>query len=266
MYSALMKRTGIMMLLVVSPVALGSQGVSELNPSAVWASAVLAKGGHERLGATTNVVRTTTQRRWWGFPPRPYEAETVTLIEPPGRMWRWIDERPTKLGYFVELIDLDRAYYGTAWSSGGVTTGTPDVAMVPFGEEQLIIWLETAGMAVRPTRVWRDRWKGQPVSVVEIDLAGRTAWCTFNDAHLMVRLVFPKMPGRLAMEYALDDYRPVQGIWLPHRVHTNAGGLKFTQQVSYQVNVSYAPGLFSRPPSVQGGPDGWRDTSAGVPK
>jgi hypothetical protein len=34
---------------------------------------------------------------------------------------------------------------------------------------------------------------------------------------------------------------------LPHRVLTNSGGLEYSQQVSYQINVAYAPGLFSRP-------------------
>ena len=253
------------LLLIASPHDGDANGTSALDPQTVWESAVRAKGGKARLGAMTNVVRATTQRQWWGFPPRAYESESVTLFEPPGRMWRWIDERPTKLGYYVELLDLDRGYSGTAWSSGNVAAGSPKNSIAPLREQQLIIWLDIPGTGARPLRAWRERWRRQAVSVVEIDLAGRTARCTFNAAHLLVRVVFPETPDRLAKEFELDDYRPVQGIWLPHRVRANAGGLRFTQLVSYQVNVNYAPGLFSRPPSVLGGPDGWKDTGAVPP-
>lgn len=75
----------------------------------VWERAVEAKGGRERLATMRVAIR-----RRCGATGRSAGSwcRSEKLLVPPGRLWHWIeDERPSKFGLRLEVIDMQR---GTA--------------------------------------------------------------------------------------------------------------------------------------------------------
>ena len=226
--------------------------------SRVWDAAVAAKGGRARLGAIRNMVLSSQSAR-----RRMLKTTTVireTLIEPPGRVWAFVDSRPSKIGFYVELVDVQRGYHQIRWD-----TGTLKPADVPdtfwrdsIQDLQLTMWLETqsARPNLRATR--RARWGGHSVALVDADLGGRRLSFWFDGTTMMLLRYIAGAGSSSQKEREFSDYAMVEGIWLPRRITNRERGLVWHETISYEVNVDYASGLFDEPPSLARGPKGWR--------
>lgn len=262
----------------------------------LWEQALAAKGGRERLYAVRNFVVSSKSR--FRFSPRPDVAAGIaeeSLYVFPGKWWNFFDYRPGKMGYGINVLDLER---GIRWyASPGKKVPLPprpdlDKSIIEgfeyrFRQAQFLYLLETKW--AKPTfigartesvghknydvveTVIADRemrrlvregpTKRLQVEVIDNERAVRADFYLDRKTHLPARIVIDgsaaRGSGKGSMDYVcrLDDYANVGGIQMPQIV--NCGDKE--NQTTYQFNVDYDEAIFERPPtSADAKPDAWR--------
>ncbi len=227
----------------------------------VWERAVEAKGGRERLATISRVAISSTSV--WGYwPISRIVVSYEKLLVPPGRLWHWMDERPSKFGLRLEVIDMQRGskrmvYHPFPPNDPGKSNNDDGRFITRL---QLMTLLETPSARPVLRRTWEARWRRRAVSVVEAEVNGDVYEFTFaRDSHLLVRLVAPPPGPNTPWECQLADYTSVEGIPLPGKVtEILASGIKWTERTTYALNVDYDESIFEAPPSLARGPKGWR--------
>ena len=244
------------LLKLLQPIALasvvlcgGAAGSPDSLQVGAWERAIEAKGGRERLDAVTNVVISARTRG----------SSFETLFVMPSKLWAWHDERPTVFGRWLEVTNLDRQTQQISMDSRTLPLGKPTPPVMYWMRTlQLMLFLETRWQ--KPT-LGQERRVGlfrSPVVHAAIDRD------TFD-------VLFDKgsgLPSKLTnldvptwkVEWELRDYRPVQGVMLPHEFRGPAAPLARTAtwKMTFQLNVDYDPRIFENPPSALAGPHAWR--------
>jgi hypothetical protein len=232
------------------------QTTADPDAAALWEQAIKAKGGRPRLHAVTNILESYSDK------------STVGLWVFPARLWRWTDDRPTWLGVYVEMVNLDRDLSYSIEEDSGVPVNKGKYSargrgMGPLLNAQLNYLLETQWVKPVPVKVYSGSIGSKPVDIIQTIVNGnRYDFHLDKKSHLPLEVAFPWPQnsegtnyGRGTIYATFSDYADVNGIQMPRKVGHLA---KPEISLSVQVNVEYDPGIFERPPSLKDGPDGWR--------
>jgi hypothetical protein len=245
-----------------SPSSAPSQMGGNRDSASLWEQAIKAKGGRQRLYAVRNILES-------------YDDKTnVGLFVFPSRLWRWTDDRPTWLGVYVEMINLDHDLsYFVEKDSGSPTNKGKYSALgrgrQPLIDAQLYYVLETEWIKPLPVRVYAGRIGNHPVDVVQTEVDGRRVDFRLDrQSHLPLEVAFPSHDtegmnyGRGTYYATFSDYADVNGIQMPRKVGHMA---KPEIPLSVRFNVDYDPDIFERPPRLKDGSDAWRPKSTTLP-
>jgi hypothetical protein len=228
--------------------------VAEREAAALWEEAIEAKGGRVRLHGVTNIFESYSNKRF-------YELNVF-----PDKQWYWADDRPTPLGVYVRMInlDLDLSYDVHEWDSGmPVNKGKRNASEDPIVDIQLYYLLETQWVKPVPVRVYNASVGSKPVDIIQTMVNGhRYDFHLDKQSHLPLEVTFPWPQdsegtnyGRGTIYATFADYAAVNGIQMPQKVGHMA---KPDISQSIQLNVEYDASIFERPPSLKTGPDAWR--------
>ena len=230
------------------------QTTADPNAAALWAQAIEAKGGRARLHAVYNILESYSDK------------SSVELDVFPSKLWRWTDDRPTPLGIYVKMINLDHdlSYDVDEDSGTPVNRGRRNASEWPIVQIQLYFLLETQWVKPEPVKLYSGLVGHQAVDIVQTLANGyRVDFHLDKKSHLPLKVAFPSDDsegtnyGRGTYYATFADYADVNGIQMPRKVGHLA---KPEISQSIQLNVEYNPGIFERPPSIKAGPDAWRPT------
>jgi hypothetical protein len=221
----------------------------------LWEQAVAAKGGRERLHAVTDILETYSDKTY------------VELDVFPDKRWYWSDDRPTPLGVSAEMINLGRdlSYDVHEWDSGPpVNRGKHNASEWPIVEMQLYYLLETRWVKPEPVKLYSGTIRHKSVDVIQTTVNGyvRVDFHLDRKSHLPLEVAFPSDDsvgiryGRGTYYATFSDYEDVNGIQMPRKVgHLDKPKISD----SVRVNVEYDPDIFERPPTIEAGPDAWKE-------
>ena len=230
----------------------GSIRVDRSEAQRLWETSVRAKGGRERLHSVeTILVRGGSSQR------------DVRLIAFPDRYWRWSDSRPSPVGLTVTMFNLS---LGKSYFSVLNDEGSPRQLLdlendkVILMEEQLTFLLETRWSRPVPVDVLQTQVDGRQCPVVVIEIQGHLMGVALDVKSRLPRAILMYPDGDIEQQpftfVRLKDYRIIDGILLPTKVaFTGTSYLK----IECTLNVKHSLHLFETPPSIQAGPDAWRE-------
>jgi hypothetical protein len=101
------------------------------------------------------------------------------------------------------------------------------------------------------------------VTVVDTEIGGDEYQFTFDArTHLLVRLTAPTSAATARVEYHLDDYALVDGLYVPLTITTvklshGKEWMKWTERATYAFDVDYDERIFVEPPNLTMGAKGW---------
>jgi hypothetical protein len=256
------KIAACLFLVMVLPAISGSRESTRPKADELWAHALAAKGGAERLHAIRNFVVTesyeaTKLREFGGSRQR-----HVIVGEPPGKWWISDDYRPGKLGFSVQLINvakgLDLYSSGEGSRSAYSAVGYEESKFERVNRLQAVYFTETA--ALRPTVVSAEVIKG--FDVVHTDIDGyRVSFYLDRQTHLPAHVeelwssptTREKGLKPLRYWYTLERYLEVAGLKIPARV---ALGGDFAN-ATVEVNLDLDETLFDTLPDGVATSDWW---------
>lgn len=125
-------------------------------------------------------------------------------------------------------------------------------ALLPYLSETK--WLKPVLVGARAGTVGQ-----QTVDIVETDVKGKRVDFAFDrKTHLPIRVSYYRTVKNKTYVTAIDltDYVDVSGIKLPQTVRYEEDGTQYKK--SYQLNVEYKEGIFTRPTHIEAGPEAWK--------
>jgi hypothetical protein len=260
---------GLLAALCIFPGSARTAADGRQNAVTLWASAIAAKGGRDRLAAIRSFAiheKTTFTRA-----TRPDMATGKVdqiVCELPDGWWEFVDYRPGQMGYSVRVVN---ARTGMGWASHGGPARPllqPDT-YVPYRMRQVqyVYFLETSAVHPTPLRASRVQLGSNPVDRLEAEVEGDPVDFYLDvSSHLPVRIevtrkitLKPPRPGMQPPEpqkfvYELDGYHDVGGIQVPARIML--GGDQ--TEVRVEINPEYDASIFTQPPPADAGIDSWR--------
>src|SRR5215470_15140117 len=116
------------------------------DAASLWEQALAAKGGREKLRGVSNLLESYIDK------------SHVGLYVFPTKLWDWTDDRPTRLGVYVVMDNLERSL---SYRMEGNTAGPPQNLGERHAKEglweiyytQLYYLLETQWLKPRPVQV-----------------------------------------------------------------------------------------------------------------
>lgn len=249
--------------------AMPADDAAAVRASQVWEEAIKAKGGRERIRSISNFVRSSTSR--WGFMGfNDFTVSYETLLVLPSKMWDWIDERPSKFGLQLMIVDLEQDYHQLIYDGmdSPLARGRPNVGDISrIRELQILTFMETQWVQPEVRRAEDKLWNLRRVTVVETQL-GDQGFDFYLDRQTRLPLrVLIKTPTKIRIhetDCRLGEYSDVEGLQLPHDVSCKEQDMPRPprEKVRYRLNVEYDKELFRRPPSLDRGPKGWQPWKA----
>ena len=258
-------------LLVLLCTLLGSApGAGERqNAMTLWAEAVAAKGGRDRLAAIRSfAIREKTTFARSSRPDMGTGKVDQVVCELPDGWWEFLDYRPGQMGVSMRVVN---ARTGLGWASHGAAARPllqPDT-YVPYRMRQMqyVYFLETSAVQPNPLRASRVQLGSTLLDRVTAEVGGDEVDFYFDTAtHLPVRVeasrkntLKPPRPGMpppppQKFVYELDGYHEVSGVQVPARV--TVGGDQ--ADVRVEINPEYNASIFTQPPPADAGIDSWR--------
>ena len=236
---------------------MASSAKEACDARAVWERMIEAKGGRERLQSVQAmfVLRTYT----WRQALVRHRLENRTLYRFPDFLWSWFDSGTQTLGITVSQSNLA---LGHSLSVLGPSVNpklkrellAPGV--LPFREIPVLL-LETRWMKPSLFGCSIDGW----TTTLEASFDGIPfpyRYYLQGKAELPHRVEMPE--GRGVRMYLLRDYKQTDGLMLPVTFRSEYGSLPSpTYTVRYEINPDYDPKLLDREPSLEAGPDAWRN-------
>jgi len=226
------------------------------SPAAIelWERMIHAKGGREKLSQITNILTVDPRPR---APERP---SFVDLFVFPNRLWSWSDNGQSVLGvslwvfsesstWSADYSPRNRDKYGT--TRGPSNTLLTEARLLEAHEHLLLEtkWLKPVPLRVEVGRIGREQF-----DVVVANYAQTGGWEQVQFyVDRQTSLVRRVRRSRATVD--LEGYKPVGGIMMPS-VLILPGGRRRSSE--YQFNVAYDPEIFSREPSLDDGPNGWK--------
>jgi len=219
-----------------------------------WERVLLAKGGRQRLEAISNFL---TIQRTNG---RSSRIVHETLIVFPKKRWAWVDLgapfstsiNANNGSYFWEAYDKSR-YDGTGIISG--PTGLGDER--DLIQDQAIFLMETRGYHPKLLSSSLERIGREEFDVVSVDSGlGQIKYYIDKKTSLVRRIASTGKNGNIvAIPVDFSDYRSVQGIMMPSKLAWGSGP---SDNLEFAFDVDYDPAIFTRPPALEDGPEGWK--------
>lgn len=217
------------------------------DPGELWAEALQAKGGRERLAQVHSLAVYLR--------PAPVNLQgppSNLLLALPGRYFEYVGG--SSGNRHAMIVNLASGH------AARDENGLPPSAWQPTARDrdrftifQVLYLLRTVSLEPRPVAA-----KGRDLTVQAGD---RTFRLSLNRAGLVQRLQVVKLPGIKHQEqydYHLDRYREWQQIMLPQRVTWLDGLREWIWDADYDVNETYNPKFFDRMPDLADGPEPWR--------
>ena len=249
------KIAACLFLVVALPAVSASREGTPPNPHDLWAQALAAKGGVERLHAIRNFAVTespeTTSPRDQAF-LGPHDCHVV-VGEPPEKWWMADDYRPGKLGFSVHVINvakgLDLNSSGEGSRRAGHPVGYEESKFERTTRVQAVYFMETAALHLTP--VSAEVVNG--LDVVHTDVDGyRVSFHLDRQTHLPVHVEelwsspYTREKGWKPTRYwyTLERYKDVAGLRIPIRVALDGN---FTS-ATVEVNLDLDQALFDSIP------------------
>src|SRR5882724_1387241 len=222
------------------------QEKSQQEAQRLWEQAIAAKGGRERLYAVRNLVVFHGEGK-----------RDVALYVFLNKLWQRTDFRPTPLGLWVEMHNLERNLSYTINHADPVPRNEGRGSNLFRGapaltDAQRYYLLETQWMKPKPVKVATGRVGPQETDVVEtLSDGSRVDFHLDRKSHLPLEVAIPSDDsigtsyGRGTYYVTFSDYREVSGIQMPHRV-----GFLTNDKLpnAFEINVDYDEQIFERPP------------------
>ena len=228
----------------------------ERDARVIWEQAIEAKAGRERLGDVSNLLESYADRT------------SIGLYVFPSKLWVWTDDRPTPLGLYLEMINLDRdlSYFAEEGSGPPVNRGKYEArsrGQQPLVDMQLYYLLETQWVKPIPVNLYTGKVGDHSADIVQTIVNGyRVDFHLDKQTHLPLKVAFPSK-NSVGTKYGLgtyyttfSDYAAVSGVQMPRKIGYDTD--KPDIRLKVEVNVDYDPTLFERPPSLKDGSDAWR--------
>jgi hypothetical protein len=223
------------------------QASSAQEARRLWELALAAKGGRERLRSVRNML---VMSRGTGH---------VDLYAFPGKVWMWMDDRPSPLGVSVEMHNLEKDLSYLSYPNDPESPrrlGKSGQGSVPLRDAQLYFLLETQWLKPTLVGVTGGNVGRRKADVVQTLVNGaRVEFYLDRETHLPLRVSFPAADPRGTYYVDFSDYAPVDGIQMPRQVSYMGSDPLPTR---LQFNVAYDEAVFERPPTVAAGPEAWR--------
>ena len=221
----------------------------------VWAQAIRAKGGRERLHAIRTFVTSSSEKL--ADSPRP-DVITQQFIEElyvlPSRFWEYDDYRPGKMGDGGVAVDTNQHRVFNRPGEGSAQ-GLYEDLVYRSRNGQFLYLMETAYVQPEPVGLTRGRLDGRDVDIVETRVNDdRVEFSLDRQSHLPAKIVIMERRLRLPRVWQLSDYHTVDGIEMPSNVHL--GEEKAQSQTTYRFNVEYDEAVFHLE-SVRFEKNGW---------
>jgi hypothetical protein len=238
-----------------------------------WERAIEAKGGRRLLHNVRSVLISTNQRgiRW--LRGAPLHCETLLVL--PSGLWVWGDQRPSKFGLSVWVVNLETSFKQYIHHVEG-QPDEPNPAGRPTPKDksdirqlQLFPFMETAWLQPKIRRAWKESHWPRTEIVVETEVDGDIyEWHLDSRSYLPRRLIkkvwitsrWVWMEDHWHVnEYGFEDYRSVDGLLLPHRLKRSIVDTlaPYGERFEYKLNVDYDESIFNKAPSIAAGPEAW---------
>jgi hypothetical protein len=248
-----------------------SQGEAEK----VWEQVIKAKGGRERLYSVRNmVISSSGSYKPLRFKIRPRgEVKSgsakqsglfrVAFCVFPNKFWSWEDYRPSVFGLWVSMYNYETGikYIITEGEPNRPQETIPENELANEGMSivQLMYLLESKWLKPRPVNVTARRAGFRVVDVVQTEVEGERYDYTIDRAtRLPIRFTFYTQNKGKVYTYLtrLSDYADVEGIKVPLTIEMEDNGQKERSEIKF--NVEYDGEIFTKAPSIRGGPEAWR--------
>lgn len=267
--NALLRFAPWLLAAIIAPQAFPVDHAGIAKAREAWEEAIRAKGGRERLRSVSNVVLSSTSH--WGikgFNRTSMSYETLLVL--PSKMWDYSDQRPSKFGVELMIVDLDQGYHQliSQDSPGPLPRGKPNVGDIrQIRETQILTFMETRWLQPEVLRAEDKLWNIRRVTVVETEFGEqRLDFYLDRRTRLPLRVLIktPTAYGIHETDCRLGEYASVAGLQLPHDVACKVQGRRapLQQSIRYQLNVKYDEEIFDRPPSLDRGAKGWQPRAA----
>lgn len=223
----------------------------------LWELAVVAKGGRQRLHQINSLAVFYEYRKG---------QTSIEVYAFPAKRWEWLDTGPSSkfplLAYAMDFEQKVHCFIQGATGEGCQPIGGYSKRSY-LEEPQLLYLLETKWVKPELLGASKDKLGSRVVDIVKVRLE-QYEISVYLDAktHLPLRIAYhsnmsgPNLKVGAIFEWQdLSDYRNVNGIMLPHKIgHTNSP----TRRLRYEINPDYDPGIFTRKPALEAGPEQWR--------
>lgn len=234
---------------------------SKQKAEVLWAEAVVAKGGRERLYQVNSLVISyqETVRNLLGIVVHRGLVERFYVF--PDKSWSWDDGLPPPFHLTVSMYNLERTISCTmhAGASSPKCVKPKDAAsFFNQGEglrrAQYLYLLETKWIKPVPNSVTKGSLGSKTVDVVETKVDGRRVdYYLDRKTHLPQRVVTFFESGRVWETYNFSDYKDINGIRMP--------SVQKEGKINFQINPAYDETIFTLPPSIETGPKVWQLTN-----
>ena len=286
----LVSALGFVLLLLIAGTEARAQSLPIERAKELWEQAIAAKGGREQLYQVQNLV--VTSKTKYGNGTKTFHGyRTVGLYVLPDKWWKWYDDSPGGFGrHTITFNFTDEVGWELQGTPDDLKPIPPDEAVTvtkrtptsdklslddkqhpneifsryasfreDYWQNQFIYLMETKWRQPILTGARMERDGSKQFDVIEATWGReRIEFYLDRKTHLPAKVVFriryESLKSDHVIVFSLGDYVEVNGLKLPGKV---ARG-KDKNETTYQLNVDYDEGLFTRPPAITDGPDAWR--------
>lgn len=252
---------GLLFILLLPAPAASAQSARDAQDArraeALWEQAVAAKGGREQLYKVNSLLLSyrETARNFLGVVV--HRGDVAALHVFPDKTWSWDDGLPPPFGLTVGWVDLGRNRRCTLHKGAAAPACGPAARAGSPGDEglvraQYLYLLETKWVKPAPSGVSEARVGLRRVDVLHTRFRDeRIDYFLDRKTRLPLRVsVFYKDGERATLTLDFSEYASVGGVMLPGRQKNG--------RINFQLNPAYDEAVFTRPPSIEAGPQAWR--------
>jgi hypothetical protein len=236
----------------------------------LWEQAIAAKGGREKLFAIRNILflqqgayrpeKFSTRGNNSSSSSSEAQVRTAGLYVFPDKFWDCEDYRPGEFGVIMHMYNYET---GKKYI---VTLGEPEHPSEPIEPSEtrqsrtyglVAFLLETTWLKPIPLRTRVEKIGNREFDLVQTSVNRQRIDFAFDrETHLPAQIrYYSDGSEKSFMTETLSNYTNVDGVPLPQTVKEGQGP---KYKVTIDLNVSYEPDIFVRPPAITNGLDAWR--------
>ena len=245
-----------------------SPASGEAAAAALWERMIEAKGGRERLHGVETLVETIRKRLVFPSPKFKNGDELyVQAMALPDRIWKWQDARPTVFGMSIDVRNLSTGFRYLVYPGNDVRKLDEVRGETKWLEiAQVTIFNETRWVRPKPVRTRTDKEIPRGVTVLETEWGGNRWDFWIHEKDYLPTRILKYEPASwdshhiIVSYYDLADYRPVEGIQIPHKTsvrYIESKPMSFTP-ATFILNPRLREDLFSTIPKSEDPADAWK--------